>query len=483
LLIIRSWVFVGAIAAVVVGCVDTQTQRCGAFVCSEASVCSPDGERCVLPSQLDACAGHAAGESCSYPGTSSGACDGAVCVPAGCGNGVVEPASEETCDDGNRNSLDGCSADCRSDERCGDGVADLAIGETCDCGDGSMAVAGCSGPNSDAPGAQCRSLCTLARCGDGVRDPVEQCDDGNTVPGDGCRADCAGRWTEMPTDTFAYLGDVWGSAPDDVFAVGARKILHYDGVAWTSQALPDPLVYPPQFYVAVWGTASNNVYALGNQRLDHYDGTSWTTSYTLPFAGRAIWGSAANDIWIGGYNAAQSLAHWNGIAWTVDQVNTVPVLDLWGSAANDVYAIRDYDGTGTQLYLFHFDGAQWDPVLPAGSTDPQDTFGAGLVFGTSATDVYAFDDYDLSAMGPLLHHRVGSAWTTAGCCDELAAPAFGIGGVAGDILLVGDQGHILRNDGTTWSISRTPTDASLKAVWSSSVNHAFVVGSNGTILY
>jgi hypothetical protein len=41
----------------------------------------------------------------------------------------------------------------------------------------------------------------------------------------------------------------------------------------------------------------------------------------------------------------------------------------------------------------------------------------------------------------------------------------------------------LRNDGATWSISRTPTDASLKAVWASSVSHAFVVKANGTILY
>jgi cysteine-rich repeat protein len=280
-----------------------------------------------------------------------------VCVPSGCGNGVVEPGSEETCDDGNRVSLDGCSADCRSDERCGDGVADLAVGEACDCGDGSSAVPGCASPNSDAAGAQCRVNCKLSRCGDGVRDPLEQCDDGNTIGGDGCRADCAGRWTQMPTDTFAYLNAVWGSAPEDVFAVGDRKILHYDGSTWTSQALPAAV---EQGYTAVWGTASNNVYALGDKRLDHYDGTSWSTSYTTPFQGRAIWGSSPNDIWIGGTNDSASvfLAHWNGSVWTVDTTQPTAVVRLWGTGPNDVYALWDQDQSGTGANVFCFTTAE-----------------------------------------------------------------------------------------------------------------------------
>jgi cysteine-rich repeat protein len=40
-----------------------------------------------------------------------------------------------------------------------------------------------------APGP-CRLDCTLARCGDGIVDGGEVCDDGNTGGGDGCAADC-----------------------------------------------------------------------------------------------------------------------------------------------------------------------------------------------------------------------------------------------------------------------------------------------------
>ena len=47
-----------------------------------------------------------------------------------CGDGIR--AGDEFCDDGNRNSGDGCNADCSSDETCGNGITDLATGEECD---------------------------------------------------------------------------------------------------------------------------------------------------------------------------------------------------------------------------------------------------------------------------------------------------------------------------------------------------------------
>jgi cysteine-rich repeat protein len=38
--------------------------------------------------------------------------------------------------------------------------------------------------------SSCRLDCTIPRCGDGILDAGELCDDGNTVGGDGCAADC-----------------------------------------------------------------------------------------------------------------------------------------------------------------------------------------------------------------------------------------------------------------------------------------------------
>jgi cysteine-rich repeat protein len=42
----------------------------------------------------------------------------------------------------------------------------------------------------DTP-SSCRTNCTVPKCGDGVLDGGEVCDDGNTSSGDGCAANCA----------------------------------------------------------------------------------------------------------------------------------------------------------------------------------------------------------------------------------------------------------------------------------------------------
>ncbi|HTL33928.1 MAG TPA: hypothetical protein VL326_12425, partial [Kofleriaceae bacterium] len=101
------------------GCVRSASVQCGDSLCPAGTVCSPTNQ-CVLQTQLDACDGATTGARCSFPGVAVGVCNGPVCVVAGCGNEVVEPG--EMCDDGNKVSLDGCSADCTSDEMCGNGV-------------------------------------------------------------------------------------------------------------------------------------------------------------------------------------------------------------------------------------------------------------------------------------------------------------------------------------------------------------------------
>jgi cysteine-rich repeat protein len=90
---------------------------------------------------------------------------------------------------------------------CGNGVVEP--GEQCDDGN-TVAGDGCSptcqlegcGNGVIDPGEQCDDGNTVSgdgcsatcqrepRCGDGVVDPGEQCDDGNTVSGDGCSATC-----------------------------------------------------------------------------------------------------------------------------------------------------------------------------------------------------------------------------------------------------------------------------------------------------
>jgi cysteine-rich repeat protein len=58
------------------------------------------------------------------------------------------------------------------------------------CGNGALEAPEQCDDGNTASGDGCRADCTVERCGDARLDPGEQCDDGNTAGGDGCSATC-----------------------------------------------------------------------------------------------------------------------------------------------------------------------------------------------------------------------------------------------------------------------------------------------------
>jgi cysteine-rich repeat protein len=72
----------------------------------------------------------------------------------------------------------------------GDGCSDVCTLETT-CGDGVTEGREQCDDGNVAAGDGCSPVCTEERCGSGYVDPGETCDDGNTASGDGCSAACA----------------------------------------------------------------------------------------------------------------------------------------------------------------------------------------------------------------------------------------------------------------------------------------------------
>ena len=135
--------------------------------------------------------------------------------PLVCGDGRLE--SGEACDDGNTVSGDGCLADCSAVEpnyvcpnpgqRC---VSTTVCGdqkvtgtETCDDGN-ALSSDGCSNTCQVEPGWKCPAVggaCRVAKCGDGVIQPGEECDNGTS----NTNAQCGGCGITCVKN--AYCGD------------------------------------------------------------------------------------------------------------------------------------------------------------------------------------------------------------------------------------------------------------------------------------
>ena len=97
---------------------------------------------------------------------------------------------------------------------------------------------------------------------------------------------------------------MWGSGPNDVYAVGEGTVAHFDGSTWSLST-----IYPIQSITldAVWGTGPNDVWAgASGGAVEHWDGTSWSdASGGFVYYVAALWGSGApNDVWAVGLDGA-----------------------------------------------------------------------------------------------------------------------------------------------------------------------------------
>jgi len=112
------------------------------------------------------------------------------------------------------------------------------------CGNGLMEnKEACDDGLANADTAACTSMCVVAACGDGfVQDGVEECDDMNTDPDDGCAADCT---IEEPDTTTG--GDSTGADTTDgpADSSGSDTDMTATGSSMTDASATNPTTTSP----------------------------------------------------------------------------------------------------------------------------------------------------------------------------------------------------------------------------------------------
>ena len=142
---------------------------------------------------------------------------------------------------------------------------------------------------------------------------------------------------DHPPLTTATVWGVWAAGPSDAWAVGGTPeggtsqandvVLHWDGTAWTQETLPGtPL---GRALYKVWGTASDDLYAVGESgTIWHRRGTTWAEEQNPATSNLfTVYGCSATDVYaVGGQDVLHSDG---GGTWT-----EVPV--MLGNSVNGV---------------------------------------------------------------------------------------------------------------------------------------------------
>jgi hypothetical protein len=266
------------------------------------------------------------------------------------------------------------------------------------------------------------------------------------------------RWTSSTlgkTQVQELKNAVWGSSASDVWAGGtggATALHHWNGASWS--AVPSA---NSTDVVGLWGSASNNVYAVGDVEIQRWNGTAWADVASSPVSVLfAVWGSSANDVYAGGLNG--TLVRSTGGAFSAvpnTGLGTESVAAIWGTGPNDVY-------TGGST-LRHWDGFNWSSTT-AGITN------IGAIWGSSASDIW------VGGANGQVQHLVGGVWTTVtGFGSGHVSGIWGTG--ANDVFLVNRFGDIFHYNGTSW-LKHSLTGTGLTAVWGSGTSDVWAVGSN-----
>jgi PKD repeat protein len=309
------------------------------------------------------------------------------------------------------------------------------------------------------------------------------------------------QWTEIAFDPQMSGGrDLWAQSSTDVFVAAdateelvgpGSAIWRYDGQGWTAA---DALA---KNFMGTWGSSANDVYAAacnvsggGDGGGWHFDGSEWSdvvfgSGPTDPSLNcfRAVWGSSASDVFLGGDRFAFEtdlttgfVRHFDGTTWTYAETPGVGVIAISGSGPTDVYALalsNACEPTCVPRYLLlRYDAASWSEVTGSSGHELHGLWVAG------SNDVWIAGERT-TGEGVVLHYDgTGLTESFAPATGAAEPPLLDVWGSSStDIYAVG-SGGILHYDGSTW-VENHPTSAI--RIWGTSAAELFALTATGVL--
>ena len=287
-------------------------------------------------------------------------------------------------------------------------------------------------------------------------------------------------WQVEFSDGVTKLWAVWGSGPNDIYAVGqngtAAVILHSTGDGkWLAQSTGiNGTLY------AVWGSGASDVYTGGfGNILLHSTGDGTWTPETIPNLGILhIWGSSASDVYLAYTGSMGNVYHSTGNGtWSAETIggSSSEIGGVWGTSATNVY-FAGGAGTNDDLpYIVHGPNTPTAETIPP----PPDMYLRSLfqLWGSGPDDIYAVGNAN-----QILHSTGAGAWTlqTSPPGSALGADFWDVWGSGpNDVYVVGDQSGVAHSTGDgVWTIDPDPDLHNQPlGIWGSGPNDVYVVGN------
>ena len=326
-------------------------------------------------------------------------------------------------------------------------------------------------------------------------------------------------WVQLDTTsgiswTTAQVGDLWSLSfltPSDGWAVGApgtaatkTNIVHWSGRwgsggSWTFKISPDTT---STFYSvqALTNTATPvGGYAVGgvvgvSAAILYWDGSNWNTYIGTPALPKAALRSismlSSTDAWAVGdaIGTNPTIIRLSGTTWGGPMsVSALGIRSLYSVLAfdkNNAMAVGTLAGVGG-TDIIKFTTPSWTTVASPATAD---LFSIAKVL-TGSSDIWAVGDG-----GTILTNTAGN-WrvltSPVGAGNLRVPPPVPLPNLrsvhftaSNDGWAVGDNGTIMKYDGTTWSIYQTApiVPNNLTSVYTISPIDGWAVGTNGTIL-